>query len=103
MDDPQQEPRQHQADRSFRIDPWPTDTGRIEIGHFATQPAEVKDLVDAGKDVIVGDEVTQRSANEELELIAGPTADYAILQALLSERWNQQPGGFSTAPPRIFA
>jgi len=79
MDDAEQEARKHQADRGFRIDPGSTNAWCVEIGHLRAKPAKVENPVDADEDVIVGDEVTQRSADEEFELIAGPTADHATL------------------------
>ncbi len=59
MDDAEQEAHEHQADRGFRIDARSTDAGRVEIGDFRAQPAKVQNPVDAGKDVIVRDEVTR--------------------------------------------
>ena len=98
VDDSEQEACEHQADRGLRIDPRSTDAWCVEIGHLPAQPAKVENPVDAGEDVIVGDEVTQRSADEELELIAGPTADHATLHMMPPCRWNQQIAPFSTAP-----
>ena len=59
MDDAEQEAREHQADRGFRIDARSANTWRVEIGDLRAKPAKVDNPVDAGEDVIVGDEVTR--------------------------------------------
>ncbi len=59
MDEAEQEAREHQADRGFRIDPGSTNAWRVEIGNLPAKPAKVDNPVDAGEDVIVGDEVTR--------------------------------------------
>ena len=59
MDEAEQEAREHQADRGLRIDPGSTNAWRVEIGNLRAKPAKVDNPVDAGEDVIVGDEVTR--------------------------------------------
>ena len=70
MDDAEQEARQHQADRRLRVDPRPANARGVEFRHRLMQPAKVEHPVDAGQHVIVANEVPQRAADEELELIA---------------------------------
>ena len=98
MDDAQTEPRQHEPHRRLRVDARPADAGRVELGHLIMQPAEVEPPLDAGQHVIVGDEVPKRAAHEELELVAGPTADHAIPHAMPWREGNQRSASFSAGP-----
>ena len=68
MDDAEQEARE-QTDRGFRIDARLANTRCVEIGHLRAQPAKIENPVDASEDMIVGDEVPQRSADKEFQLI----------------------------------
>ena len=68
MDDPEQEAREHQPDRRLRIDPRAPDVRRIELGDLGRKPRQVEHPVHAREDVIVRNQVTQRAADEELEL-----------------------------------
>ena len=68
MHDPEQKARKHQAERCLGIYPRPADIRGIELGHLPAQPAEIENPVDAGENVVVGHEVSERSADEELEL-----------------------------------
>ncbi len=82
MDDAEQEAREHQTDRGFGIDARSANTRCVEIGHLRAQPAKIENPVDASEDMIVGDEVPQRSADKEFQLISGPTADHATLHMM---------------------
>ncbi len=84
MDDAEKEPREHQANRGFRIDSLSTNACRIEVSDLTAYPAEVGNTADAGKEVIVRDKVTQRSADEELQLISGSDAAHATLHMMSS-------------------
>ncbi len=82
MDDAEQEAREHQTDRGF--------PDRCPVGQHPVRrdrpppraPAEIENPVDASEDMIVGDEVPQRSADKEFQLISGPTADHAALHMM---------------------
>ncbi len=82
MDDAEKEPREHQTNCCLRINPRTAKTRSVKVGDLPAQPAKVKNLVDAGEDVIIGDKITQRSADKELQLVAGPTADHATLHMM---------------------
>jgi len=40
----------------------PADAGRIKVSDLPAQPAEVENKINTGKNVIVGDEITQRTS-----------------------------------------
>jgi hypothetical protein len=62
--------RPHQPNRRLRIDARPTVVGAVKIGHLIPQPREIEHTIDTCEDVIVGNELTQGSADEEFQLIA---------------------------------
>jgi hypothetical protein len=68
MHDPEQEAGKHQAERSLRINARPANIRGIEPGHLLAQPPEIENPVDAGENMIIGNEVSERSADKELKL-----------------------------------
>ena len=70
MNDTKKKTRQHQTDGDFRIDARPAVLGAVEIGNFVTQPRSIKNPINPGKDMIVRDQLTERTSDEQLQLIA---------------------------------
>ena len=67
---PLQEPRKHQPHRRFRINPRPTEPVGIKIGRLGGQPRQVQNPVHPNQNGIIRDQIAQRPADEELQLIA---------------------------------
>ncbi len=57
VNDAEKEPREHQADRGFRINPRSTDPGCVRPDNLLTQPTQVENMINAGEDVLVGNEI----------------------------------------------
>ena len=77
--DSQEEAHEHEPDRRFRVDPRSADARGVGVGHLVIQPRQIEHAIDAGEDAVVGDEVSERAAHEELELTA------------LLPTWHHQP------------
>ena len=69
MDEPEKKAGQHETDGCLRRDPWPAGPDGVKIGNVLGQPTQIKHPVDSGKDMIIRHKVTQRPADEKLELI----------------------------------
>jgi hypothetical protein len=59
VDEPQQEARKHQPNRSFWLDPWSADSVGVKFSDFIVQPGKIQHPVDAGETMIVGDQVAK--------------------------------------------
>ncbi len=68
MRKPEQEPRQHQADRDLGIDPRTTVVRASAVGDLLMQPARIENPVNARQNVIVGNQLLQRTGDEQLKL-----------------------------------
>ena len=91
----------HETDGCLWRDPWPAGSGGIKIGNVLGQPAEIEHPVDAGKDMIIRHKVTQRPADEKLELIPTLMTNHPSPRDKVLKLWNQRCESFSTAPPGI--
>ena len=69
MDDPEKKASQHGTYGCLQRDTGTAGPDAVEIGNVLDQPTEIKHPVDAGKDMIIRHKVTQRPADEKLELI----------------------------------
>lgn len=96
--DAEQEPGEHQAHRRLWIYRRSPDSRGIHLGDLLMQPAEVEHRVDAGEDVVVRDQIAQRTADEEFQLTSrAPLQHSPPLHPIAVG--NQDFGCFSTAPP----
>ena len=73
MHDALEEPRQHQPDSHFRINPGTTEPIRVEIGHLRRQPRQVQNPVHPNQHMILRDQIAQRPADEKLQLSYSPS------------------------------
>ena len=90
MDDPEKKAGQHETDGCLWRDPWPAGSGGIKIGNVLGQPAEIEHPVDAGKDMIIRHKVTQRTANEKLQLIPVLMTNHPGPRDKVLKLWNQR-------------
>ncbi len=99
MHDPEKEPREHQPNRSLRIDPRAADIHRINIRDLLAQPAEFENAIDAGEDLVIRNKIPERAADEELELPALLRTKHSFppVELRLAQQ-NQEVRTFSTAP-----
>ena len=74
--EPQQKARQHQPNRHFRVDPGTTVVRAITIRHLLAQPAQVQNPVHAGQNVILGNQLLQRTGHEQVHLGAVPASQH---------------------------
>ena len=98
MDDPKKKASQHETDGGLRRNTRTTSSDGIKISNIFGQPAEIEHPVDAGKDMIIRHKVTQRPADEKLELIPVLMTNHSGFRDKILTLWNQQSEGFSTAP-----
>src|SRR5215207_4470166 len=104
MDKPEQEACEHQPNCHLRVDPRPPVVGAVEIRHLIPQPREIEHTIDTGEDVIVGNELTQGSGDEELQLIAllAPKHRIPLITPAASESGcrsgRKYPNGFINSP-----
>ena len=98
VDDAEQQAREHQPHRGFRIDAGKPRPGGVAPGKLGTKPAEVEHAVNPHQDVVVGDQVAQRAGNDEFELTARLASQHAAAstatvhrQRIRTPRLFQQP------------
>ena len=70
MDDAEQKAREHQPDGHLGIDAGPPVVQAIKIADLLTQPAQIENAIDPGKDTVIRNELTQRTGDEQLQPIA---------------------------------
>ena len=100
MHKPEQEPGQHQADRDLRIDPRTTVVRASAVGDLLMQPARIENPVDARLDVIVGNQLLQRTGDEQLKLGGRLSLQHLVafpIPETASGIMNHETRGFSTA------
>ena len=103
MNDAEQEARQHQAQRRLRSDARAPVVGAVQLGYHIVQPAQVEDPIDPNQDVVVGDQVTQRTGKERELLRPTPTQRPPPPARPASSRSNHADRGSSTASADIMA
>jgi len=57
MHDAEQESGQHQPNRHLWVDAGPTVIHAVDVAHLAGQPAQIENPIDAGQDMVVGNEL----------------------------------------------
>jgi hypothetical protein len=93
-----------ETDCNLWIDPRPAETiCRIDAPHFSTQPGKVQNLIDACKNVVVGDKLAERAGHQKLGLTAQLFAHRLIPSTPSHRLQNRSATTFSTAPRGIFA
>jgi hypothetical protein len=70
VDDAQQQPGQHQADRDLGVDARPPRRGVIKLADLIAQPAKIENPIDPDQDVLVRQQLTEASGDEQLRLPA---------------------------------
>ncbi len=70
VDNAEEEARQHQPHRDFGVDPGPAVVIAIKPRHLRTQPAQVEHPIDPRQDMVIRDQLPQRSRDEQLQLTA---------------------------------
>ena len=75
--DAQRKPGEHQPNGGLRLDPGAPDAGSVEVGHLIAQPRQIEHAIHPSQDVIVRNQITQRAADEELQLVAVLMSDQA--------------------------
>jgi hypothetical protein len=68
VNDPEQEPGQHQPYRDLRVDAGPAGRGVVEAGDLVVQPAQIEHAIHPDQHVVVRQHVTQRPGDEQLRL-----------------------------------
>ncbi len=99
VDDAGQEAREHQTQGGLGVDRRATGAEGADPGDFTVQPRQVAHPVDLGQHVIVGNQFTQRPAQEELQLLPRSTLQHPKPQPdPAAAELNQGVGRSSTAP-----
>src|SRR5512134_3010478 len=103
VSDAQQKAREHQSNRHLGVDARPAVTVTVQTSHFLTQPGQIEHPVHPRQKVVVGDQLTQRTTDEQLQLtallapqhlVASPTQATTILSK------ESRPCGFFNSPTR---
>ena len=69
MHDALQKSRQHQPNRRLGINPGPPEPVGVKISHLGRQPRQVQNPVNTHQNMIVWNQIAQRPADKELQLI----------------------------------
>ena len=67
---PSNSPGQHQADRDLGVDARPPRRGVIKLADLIVQPAKIENPIDPDQDVLVRQQLTEASGDEQLRLPA---------------------------------
>jgi hypothetical protein len=68
VDEAKQEAREHQPQHDLGIDARPPGPSIVQFSDLLMQPAEIKNAVNPDQDVVVWQQVTERSSDEQLGL-----------------------------------
>src|SRR5690554_5949545 len=66
--DTEQETRKHQANGYFRIDTRTAIVGTVEVSDLRAQPGQVQHAVDPRENMIIGNQLSERSRHEQFQL-----------------------------------
>src|SRR5512134_385320 len=99
VNDAQQKAREHQSNRHLGVDARPAVTVTVQTGHFLTQPGQIEHPVYPGQKVVFGDQLTQRTTDEQLQLTALLAPQHLVASpshTILSK--ESRPCGFFNSP-----
>jgi hypothetical protein len=70
MNDPEQQPREHQAHRDLGVDPRAAVVGAVAVDDLTRQPRQVEHPIHPDQNVIVRHQVAKRPRDEQFRLPA---------------------------------
>ena len=95
VDDPEQEPGEHQARRDLGVDPRAAVVGAMAVGDLLRQPLEVEDPVHPDQNLVVRDQVAERPATNRSACLRSPFPNMSIARRTTTPAATNPPGFFN--------